>query len=228
MPGTSFTSFYLASGGNANTLNGDGALGGDGTMQRAVSDTFTYDPANATPSLSSRTAGARGGLPQGSVDNRKNEERADVLVYTGEPLAEGMEVTGPVHATIYVSSNVVDTDIAVKLRRLSGRSGAQPHRGHRASEYRNSYSAPGSCARARSIRSTSSCSTSNWFEAGHRIRLEVASSDFPNFARNLNTANLIRERRSRLRTRRFCTRGSTRPRSCYRRGVPARPCTLVP
>jgi hypothetical protein len=191
VPGTTFTSFYLASGGNANTLNGDGALGADGSVRRAPSDTFTYDPANPTPSLSSRTAGARGGLPQGSVDNRKNEERADVLVYTGEPLAEGMEVTGPVRATIYVSTNVVDTDIALKV--LDVYPDGRAHNiteGIARAKYRNSYSAPELMRPGQVYKiDVELFPTSNWFEAGHRIRLEVASSDFPNFARNLNTAN---------------------------------------
>jgi putative CocE/NonD family hydrolase len=191
VPGTTFTSFYLASGGNANTLNGDGALGADGSVRRAPSDTFTYDPANPTPSLSSRTAGARGGLPQGSVDNRKNEERADVLVYTGEPLAEGMEVTGPLRATIYVSTNVVDTDIALKV--LDVYPDGRAHNiteGIARAKYRNSYSAPELMRPGQVYKiDVELFPTSNWFEAGHRIRLEVASSDFPNFARNLNTAN---------------------------------------
>lgn len=192
VPGTTFTSLYLASGGKANTLHGDGSLGTNAAAtQAAPSDSFTYDPANPTPSLSSRTAGARGGLPQGSVDNRKNEERDEVLVYTGEPLTQGMEVTGPVRATIYISTNVVDTDIALKLLDVY-----PDGRAHNISEgiarakYRNSYSAPELMQPGKVYKiDVELFPTSNWFEAGHRIRLEVASSDFPNFARNLNTAN---------------------------------------
>ena len=191
LPGTTFTSYYLASGGTANTLNGDGTLGADASMQRAPSDTFTYDPANPTPSLSSRTAGARGGLPQGSVDNRKNEERPEVLVYTSEPLAQGMEVTGPVRATVYISSNVVDTDIALKV--LDVYPDGRAHNlteGIARAKYRNSYSKPELMTPGQVYKiDVELFPMSNWFEAGHRIRLELASSDFPNFARNLNTAN---------------------------------------
>jgi putative CocE/NonD family hydrolase len=191
VPGTTFTSFYLASGGSANTLTGDGTLGADASVQHAPADTFTYDPANPTPSLSSRTAGARGGLPQGSVDNRHNEERPDVLVYTGEPLAQGMEVTGPVQATIYLSTNVVDTDIAMKLLDVypDGRA-LNLAEGIARAKYRNSYSAPELMKPGQVYKvDVELFPTSNWFDAGHRIRIEVASSDFPNFARNLNTAN---------------------------------------
>jgi hypothetical protein len=191
VPGTTFTSFYLASAGKANTLHGDGTLGTGSSGQRAPADTFTYDPANPTPSLSSRTAGARGGLPQGSVDNRKNEERPDVLVYTGEPLQQGMEITGPVRATIYVSTNVVDTDIAMKL--LDVYPDGRAHNlteGIARAKYRNSYSAPELMRPGQVYKvDVELFPTSNWFEAGHRIRIEIAGSDFPNFARNLNTPN---------------------------------------
>jgi putative CocE/NonD family hydrolase len=125
------------------------------------------------------------------VDNRKNEERPEVLVYTGEPLPDGMEITGPVHATIYVSTNVVDTDIAMKL--LDVYPDGRAHNlteGIAHAKYRNSYRTP-ELMRAGQVYKieVELFPTSNWFEAGHRIRIEVTSSDFPNFARNLNTAN---------------------------------------
>ena len=94
LPETRFTSFYLDSGGNANTLNGDGVLR-QGRPGSGPPDGFSYDPMNPVPTVSSRTSGARGGIAQGSVDNREVEGRQDVLVYTSEPLAQGVEVTGP-------------------------------------------------------------------------------------------------------------------------------------
>ncbi len=195
IPGTEYTSYYLGSGGSANTLNGNGTLttqpGADST------DSFIYDPANPLPSLSSRTAGARGGLPQGSVDNRKNEERQDVLVYTSEALRDGLEITGPVNATIYVSTDVVDTDISMKL--IDVYPDGRAHNiteGIARAKYRNSFATPelmtpGQVYKLR----VELFPTSNYFEAGHRIRIEVSSSDFPNFARNLNTANSDTESR---------------------------------
>jgi putative CocE/NonD family hydrolase len=190
IPRTQFTPYYLTSGGSANTLNGDGALRSAAPTESGT-DSFTYDPADPVPSVTSRTAGARGGLPQGSVDNRKLEERADVLVYTSAPLAEGLEITGPVKGTVYVSSDVVDTDITMKL--LDVYPDGKAHNiteGIARAKYRTSYTTPELMTPGRVYRiDVELFPTSNYFEAGHRIRIEVSSSDFPNFARNLNTAN---------------------------------------
>jgi putative CocE/NonD family hydrolase len=190
IPRTEFQSYHLDSQGRANTLSGNGILrlGQPGSGQ---ADEYTYDPRNPVQSQSSRTAGARGGLPQGSVDNRAVEAREDVLVYTSEPMAQGMEITGPVQATIYISTDVPDTDITVKLLDVY-----PDGRAHNLSEgiarakYRNSYSAP-EPMRAGQVYAikVELFPVSNYFEAGHRIRIEVSSSDFPNFARNLNTMN---------------------------------------
>lgn len=189
VPDTRFTSYYLDSGGRANTLLGDGRLRTDGPG-RGRADGFTYDPANPVPTVSSRTSGARGGLPQGSVDNRAVETRQDVLVYTSDVLAEGMEVTGPVKAVIYFSTDVPDTDITVKLLDVypDGRAHNISH-GIARARYRNSYAQPELLEAGKVYGlEVELFPTSNYFEAGHRIRIEVSSSDFPNFARNLNTA----------------------------------------
>ena len=189
IPGTESTAWYLASGGAANTRNGNGVL----ATQRGAggTDGYTYDPANPVQSVSSRTAGARGGLPQGSVDNRKVEERQDVLVYTSEPLGSGMEITGPVAATIYLSTDVVDTDVSIKL--VDVHPDGRAHNiteGIARAKYRNSYSNPELMTPGQVYKiPVELFPTSNYFQAGHRIRIEVSSSDFPNFARNLNTAN---------------------------------------
>jgi putative CocE/NonD family hydrolase len=188
VPGMQAAQFFLESGGKANTLTGDGTLL-RGRPGSGPADQFTYDPANPVPSVSSRTAGARGGLPQGSVDNRAVEARPDVLVYTSEPLAEGLEITGPVTASIHFETDVVDTDIAVKLLDVypDGRA-LNLTEGIARAQYRQSYSAPTPLTPGKVTKvDVELFPTSNWFEAGHRIRIEVASSDFPNFARNLNT-----------------------------------------
>jgi len=190
IPGTKFTRYHLASGGKANTLNGDGTLS-TGTATGAETDEYTYDPANPLPSISSRTAGARGGLPQGSVDNRKVEERSDVLVYTSQPLTEAMEVTGPMSGTVYLSTDVVDTDITLKV--LDVYPDGRAHNlaeGIARAKYRTGYATPELMKPGQVYKvEIELFPTSNHFEAGHRIRVEVSSSDFPNFARNLNTAN---------------------------------------
>ena len=190
IPGTHFKTFLLASGGKANSLDGDGVLviGDEG---HGDPDSYTYDPANPVPSVSSRTSGARGSLPQGSVDNRVVEERPDVLVYTSNSLADDTEVTGPVSATIYFSTDVVDTDFTVKLLDVypDGRA-LNLSEGIARAKYRKSFATPELLTAGKVYKlDVTMYPTSNYFESGHRIRIEVSSSDFPNFARNLNVAN---------------------------------------
>ena len=195
IPGTEFTAYYLSSGGSANTLHGNGVLATK--PDTGGTDGFTYDPANPVLSVSSRTAGARGGLPQGSVDNRKVEERQDVLVYTSEPLRTGLEITGPVTATIYLSTDVVDTDVSMKLVDVypDGRA-HNIAEGIARAKYRSSYSKPELMKPGQVYKiPVELFPTSNYFEPGHRIRIEISSGDFPNFARNLNTANSDTESR---------------------------------
>jgi putative CocE/NonD family hydrolase len=106
--------FFLASGGKANSLNGDGAL--QSTAPAADSpDTFVYDPMNPVPSYGGNVCCTGNAVTGGAFDQRKMEARADILVYTSEPLKEGVEVSGPIEATLYVSSDRKDTDFTVKL-----------------------------------------------------------------------------------------------------------------
>ena len=141
------------------------------------------------PTISSRTSGARGGIAQGSVDNRAVETREDVLVYTGPVLDDAVEITGPIRATIYMSTDVRDTDITAKLLDVypDGRALNLSHGIARAS-FREGYDRlepvePGAVYAIE----VEMFPGSNVFEAGHRIRVEVSSSNFPNLARNLNT-----------------------------------------
>lgn len=186
VPETRFTEYFLDSGGHANTLAGDGRLRTDAPGS-GTPDAYTYDPRNPVPSVSSRTSGARGGLPQGSVDNRAVETREDVLVYTSEPLQAGTEVTGPVTAVIHFSTDVEDTDITVKLLDVypDGRA-LNITEGVARAKYRSSYERPEPLRAGEVYRlEVELFPTSNWFAPGHRIRVEVSSGDFPNFARNL-------------------------------------------
>lgn len=188
IPETEYERYYLDSQGGANTLLGDGTLqvGGPGD---GPSDSYLYDPENPVPTLSSRTAGARGGIAQGSVDNRAVETRQDVLVYTSERLERGFEMTGPVEATIYLSAEAPDTDVTVKLLDVapSGRALNISHGVARA-KYRESYRDPAPLEPGEVVELTVQMYPgSNYFQAGHRVRVEVSSSNFPNFGRNLNT-----------------------------------------
>ena len=190
IPGTEWTSFHLDSGGQANTLFGDGVLSTEPPGEGGP-DEFVYDPSDPVPTVTSRTSGARGGLPQGSVDNRAVQTRQDVLVYTTEPLQEPLEVTGPVKATIYFSTDVPDTDITVKLLDVdpSGRALNITH-GIARAKYMDSYESPTLLESGEVYAlDVELFPVSNYFHIGHQIRLEVSSSDAPNFSRNLNTGN---------------------------------------
>lgn len=188
IPGTQFTSFHLDSRGSANTASGDGVLQRD-RPGRGRYDEFTYDPQNPVPTVSSRTAGARGGFRQGTVDGRAVQSRPDVLVYTSSPLNEGIEITGPIRAIIHFSTDVPDTDITVKL--LEVEPDGRPlflTEGIARARYRDSYTTPTMLEAGRVYQlEIQLVPTANYFRPGHRIQIEVSSSDFPNYARNLNT-----------------------------------------
>ena len=190
IPDTEWTAFNLDSGGSANTLFGDGVLTTE-PPQDGGPDEFVYDPSDPVPTVTSRTSGARGGLPQGSVDNRAVQTREDVLVYTTAPLEEPLEVTGPVRARIYFSTDVPDTDITVKLLDVdpSGRALNITH-GIARAQYRDSFESP-TLLQNNEVYAldVELFPVSNYFYAGHQIRVEISSSDAPNFARNLNTGN---------------------------------------
>ena len=106
--------FYLQSSDRANSLFGDGVL----TAQEPSddgSDSYTYDPMNPVPALGGGVCCNAGAALGGSYDQRDIEARADVLVYTSEPMDADLEVTGSIRATLYVSSDAKDTDFTVKL-----------------------------------------------------------------------------------------------------------------
>jgi putative CocE/NonD family hydrolase len=106
--------FYLSSNGKANTLNGDGALVSTPPANDQP-DRFVYDPMNPVPSYGGNVCCTGNAITGGSFDQRKMEERPDILVYSTEPLKEGIELTGTVDVTLYVSSDAKDTDFTVKL-----------------------------------------------------------------------------------------------------------------
>ena len=179
------TRYYLHSAGKANTLSGDGTLS---TTPPAIEvpDKYVYDPADPVPT--------RGGpVPlhesAGPVDQRPTENREDVLVYTTPAFQRDTEVTGPVTLDLYVSSSAVDTDFTGKLvdvwpngtaeNLLDGLLRARYRNTMEKAEFMN----PGEIYKL----SINLWSTSNVFLAGHKLRVEVSSSNFPRFNRNLNT-----------------------------------------
>jgi putative CocE/NonD family hydrolase len=181
--------FHLSSAGRANTVDGDGAL----TLAPPGTDTpdaFTYDPMNPVTSYGGNVCCTGTAITAGSFDQRKMETRSDILVYTSEPFKEGIEVSGPIVPTLYVSSDVRDTDFTVKVIDVypDGRAYNLDESIQRM-RYRDGYDKPPAWMEPGKVYKVAlqPLTTSNYFEAGHRLRIEVSSSNFPRFDRNLNT-----------------------------------------
>src|SRR5882724_6388096 len=182
-------SFFLSSGGKANTADGDGMLG-DAVPTADNPDKFDYDPMNPVPSYGGNVCCTGNAVQGGAFDQRKMEARPDILVYSSEPLKQGIEVSGSIELTLYVSSDAKDTDFTVKLIDVypDGRAYNLDETIQRL-RYRNGYDKPLAWLEAGKVYKVTlqPMNTSNFFETGHRIRLEVSSSNFPRFDRNLNT-----------------------------------------
>ena len=180
---------FLSSGGKANTLNGDGVLA-EVAPASDNPDRFDYDPMNPVPSHGGNVCCTGNAITAGAFDQRQNEARPDVLVYSTEPLKEGIEVSGPIEVTLYVSSEAKDTDFTVKLLDVypDGRAYNLDETIQRM-RYRDGYDKPNVWMQSGKVYKVtlSPLTTSNYFAAGHRIRIEVSSSNFPRFDRNLNT-----------------------------------------
>jgi predicted acyl esterase len=180
---------FLAGGGKANSLMGDGVLAA--AAQPADNpDSFYYDPMNAVPSYGGNVCCTGNAVTGGAFDQRRMEARADILVYSSEALNEGIEVSGPIDATLYVSSDAKDTDFTVKLLDVypDGTAYNLDETIQRV-RYREGYDKPPVWMEKGKVYKVTlqPMNTSNYFAAGHRIRVEVSSSNFPRFDRNLNT-----------------------------------------
>ena len=188
--GATPVTYYLASGGAANTLNGDGILTLSKPAATTTPDKFTYDPMDPVPTLGGYRVGSDPQGRGGSFDQRKIEERKDVLVYTTAPFTEGTEVAGPITPTLYVSSDVKDTDFTVKIIDVypDGRAFNLDESIQRM-RYRDGYDKPEVWMERDKVYKVTlqPLVTSNYFLPGHRLRVEVSSSSFPRFERNLNT-----------------------------------------
>jgi putative CocE/NonD family hydrolase len=183
------TRYLLESAGKANSASGDGVLT-TASAHAEPSDSYIYDPANPVPTVGGPLCCDGTHLPAGPRDQKEVEARQDVLVYSTPPLEENIEVTGPVSLDLFAKSSAVDTDFTAKLVDVAPDGVA-----HNLTE---------GILRARFRESTTGepkpitpgevyeykidlWSTSNVFLKGHRIRLEVSSSNFPRFDRDLNT-----------------------------------------
>lgn len=180
---------YLASGGAANSLSGDGTLVA-APPEADRPDTFTYDPMNPVTSYGGNVCCTGTAIQAGSFDQRKMESRNDILVYTSEAFKEGTEVSGPITPTLYVSSDARDTDFTVKILDVypDGRAYNLDESIQRM-RYRGGYDKAVTWMEKDKVYKVTlqPLNTSNYFDAGHRLRIEVSSSNFPRFDRNMNT-----------------------------------------
>ena len=181
--------FFLASAGSANSLYGNGALMPLPPAADAP-DTFVYDPANPVSSHGGNVCCTGDAITPGAFDQRTVEARSDVLVYTSSPFKNGLELSGPIVPKLYVSSDAKDTDFTVKVLDVypDGRAYNLDESIQRM-RYRNGYDKPPTWMEPGRVYEVSlqPLTTSNYFAPGHRLRLEVSSSNFPRFDRNLNT-----------------------------------------
>ncbi|MGJ9416229.1 CocE/NonD family hydrolase [Massilia sp. CMS3.1] len=180
---------YLRSGGKANSLHGDGRLSAEPPTQAEAADRYRYDPMNPVQTIGGGDCCNGGIVVPGAFDQRQVEARTDVLVYTSDPLPTPVSVAGFVDAVLNVSSSAKDTDFSVKLVDVApdGTAWIIGDTILRA-RYRNGFDKPAMLTPGEvvTIRPTP-IATAIQFGAGHRIRVEVSSSNFPKFVRNLNT-----------------------------------------
>jgi putative CocE/NonD family hydrolase len=191
LPGTEWRRYYLHSRGRANSAAGDGALSTDSPGDEHP-DVYLYNPLNPIPTNGGGLCCYHNAVPGGAFDQTPIEQRADVLVYSTEPLAEDLEVTGPVTLTLYASSSAPDTDFTAKLVDLDecGCFAQNLTDGIIRARVRESRHEPKLMTPGKVYEFTIDMwSTSNLFKRGHRIRLEVSSSNFPRFDRNPNTGH---------------------------------------
>lgn len=183
------TTFYLSSNGSANTMYGDGKLT---TLKRKInnkSDSFIYNPLDPVTSNGGGVCCMGNAVKGGAFDQQEIETRDDVLVYTSETLKNGFEVTGFINSSIYISSDVKDTDITIKLIDVypDGTAYNIDETIQRV-RYREGYDKEVFMEKGNVYKvDLSQMSTSNYFKKNHKIRIEISSSNFPRFARNLNT-----------------------------------------
>ena len=185
-------SYYLHSQGKANTLNGDGQLSPE-TPDNEPSDVYLYNPIAPVPTVGGGLCCDAVHLVSGVHDQRCIEARADVLVYSTPPLDQDTEVTGPITVTLHASSSARDTDFTGKLVDVEPNGYARNLTdGIIRARYRQPRQPANLIEPGRIYEYTIDLwATSNVFKKGHRIRLEISSSNFPRFDRNTNTAEPI-------------------------------------
>jgi len=199
IPGTQYDKWYLVSGGHAASVMGDGALSETPPGEKesanaappppAASDEYVYDPADPVPSVGGHSCCLWLSGPQGQFDQSAIEQRSDILVYSSAPLTNPLEITGPITVTLYAKSSAPDTDFTAKLVDVFPDGTAiNLANGIQTARFRDSLSDPSLIHPGEVYKySIHVWPTSNLFLPGHKIRVEISSSDFPQFAPNPNT-----------------------------------------
>jgi putative CocE/NonD family hydrolase len=185
------TPYYLHSDGNANSRSGGGYLSPDEPASETV-DSYEYDPADPVPTTGGRSLHPNIDDP-GITDRSSVETRDDVLVYTSERVTEPCEIAGPVNATLYVSTSVPDTDFVATLVDVEPDGYCVPvTEGIRRARYRNGFEEESFLEAGEQYEiPIDMAAVAHTFKTGHRIRLEVTSSNFPKYDRNLNIAEPV-------------------------------------
>jgi putative CocE/NonD family hydrolase len=192
--GTDYQSWRLASGGNAASVMGDGRLAPPAASDAGgPPDSYAYDPANPVPSVGGHSCCAWSSGPQGQFDQSAIEQRADILVFSSPPLQQALEITGPVKVILYARSTAPDTDFTAKLVDVYPDGTAiNLNNGIQRASFRDSSTHPTPIVPGEVYRyEIAVWPTSNLFKAGHRVRLEISSSDFPQFDPNPNTGETL-------------------------------------
>lgn len=186
------TKYFLHSGGKANSASGDGVLA-TATPGSDKTDQYVYDPADPAPTVGGPLCCDSAHLAPGPRDQRAVEQRSDVLVYSTPPLDQDVDVTGPVQLELFAKSSAVDTDYTAKLVDV-GPDGFAKNltEGIVRARYRNSQENAELMKPGQIYRFTVDLwATANVFLKGHRLRLEVSSSNFPRFDKNPNTGESV-------------------------------------
>ncbi len=192
---TNWQRFFLHSQGSANSAGGNGQLNQEAPGSEST-DVFFYDPHNPVPTL-----GCRGGIhllriAAGIQEQTPNESRQDVLCYTTSELTEDLEVTGPLTLHLFAATSAKDTDFVAKLVDVypNGRAYNVTTDGIVRARYRKSLFQPELVTPGEVNEYVINLeATSQLFRKGHRIRIDITSSSFPEYDRNMNTGNPIGE-----------------------------------
>jgi putative CocE/NonD family hydrolase len=189
VPGAETVSYFLGSEQGANSSAGDGRLDLVSPEKAGSSDRFVYDPRDPVPNQGGGNCCWPQVMPWGPMDQREIERRDDVLVFSTPPLEEDVRVTGPVEVVLFASTSARDTDFTGKLVDVFPDGSAMNLTdGILRLRYRDSMTEPKLVEPGEVVEVRIDLGhTSNVFRAGHRIRLEISSSNFPRYSRNTNT-----------------------------------------